>query len=278
MRLSTMVIVALLVAGPVACAAAQRRGEDVAQHESPAGGVHAWTYPESSAWGAACEADPPATSPIKPPPTVQQSPIDFTAFSPPTQPLTVVVTPPATFEAHDQNVVFATSISLTPATDQAATYTTLGFHFHAPNEHVVAGIGRPAIELHIKTLGGSGTAVFAVLYNTDAGVSFADDPTLTAVQSSLESKTPVDLTPSLRRFQSGSFFSYRGSLTTPPCTSGIQWYVLRSPVTVPLAQLTGFTRALAAAGMPNANARLPRQLASPEPRVVLMTPSRLLPK
>ena len=34
----------------------------------------------------------------------------------------------------------------------------------------------------------------------------------------------------LGAFAHRPFFAYRGSLTTPDCTGGVQWYVLRDPV------------------------------------------------
>ena len=37
-----------------------------------------------------------------------------------------------------------------------------------------------------------------------------------------------------------TFYTYSGSLTTPPCTEGVDWYVLRNPLEVSAAQITAF--------------------------------------
>ncbi|HEX8699140.1 MAG TPA: carbonic anhydrase family protein, partial [Myxococcaceae bacterium] len=35
-------------------------------------------------------------------------------------------------------------------------------------------------------------------------------------------------------------FRYQGSLTTPPCTEGIRWYVMRTPIEMSDAQIAAF--------------------------------------
>ena len=37
-----------------------------------------------------------------------------------------------------------------------------------------------------------------------------------------------------------SYFSYSGSLTTPPCSEGVKWFMLRAPVEVSRAQVEKF--------------------------------------
>ena len=36
-------------------------------------------------------------------------------------------------------------------------------------------------------------------------------------------------------------FHYRGSLTTPPCSEGVAWYVRRTPTQLSPAQIAAFT-------------------------------------
>jgi carbonic anhydrase len=41
---------------------------------------------------------------------------------------------------------------------------------------------------------------------------------------------------------SRSFLHYTGSLTAPPCTEGVEWVVLRAPITLSAAQLDAFAK------------------------------------
>jgi len=39
-----------------------------------------------------------------------------------------------------------------------------------------------------------------------------------------------------------SYYTYMGSLTTPPCTEGVTWFVLKSPVDISAEQAAIFGR------------------------------------
>src|ERR1700751_3100633 len=39
-----------------------------------------------------------------------------------------------------------------------------------------------------------------------------------------------------------SYFTYAGSLTTPPCSEGVTWYVLKSHATVSAEQVAEFSK------------------------------------
>jgi carbonic anhydrase len=39
-----------------------------------------------------------------------------------------------------------------------------------------------------------------------------------------------------------SYYKYEGSVTAPPCTEGVTWFVLRTPMTVSTEQIAAFAR------------------------------------
>ena len=39
-----------------------------------------------------------------------------------------------------------------------------------------------------------------------------------------------------------SYYAYEGSLTTPPCSEGVKWIVLKNPMTASQAQIDAFTK------------------------------------
>src|SRR5215475_829088 len=112
-------------------------------------------------------------------------------------------------------------------------YALVQFHFHTPSEHRVKGRGYD-MELHLvhKSAAG-GLAVLGVFMTRGPSSGalapiFAEQPNDLNVHHELEA--PFDPATFLPR--SRAHFRYAGSLTTPPCTEGVEWVVLAEPVSV----------------------------------------------
>ncbi len=112
-------------------------------------------------------------------------------------------------------------------------YELKQFHFHTPSEHRVGGSGYD-MELHLVHASADGAnAVISVFLNRgrDSG---ALAPIFAQLPNELNVRVPLDAPFNPKRFlpKSRGHYRYRGSLTTPPCTEGVQWIVISQPATV----------------------------------------------
>ena len=115
-------------------------------------------------------------------------------------------------------------------------YELAQLHFHTPSEHVVDGVAREA-EIHLVHADAADSlAVLGILVEMGEENAFLN--TLTPYlpgQDSAGTPVTLDLTDLLP--ENLDYFTYDGSLTTPPCDQGLRWIVLKTPVTVSEAQL-----------------------------------------
>ena len=127
-------------------------------------------------------------------------------------------------------------------------YQLRQFHFHDPSEHHLEGKEFP-LEMHLVHADHSGHLLVVALlftrgianeelthilrlgtqfpHSQSAPHSKYDNRALETSDLNLEHLLPDHL----------HHFSYQGSLTTPPCTQGVQWIVMRTPVQLSPSQL-----------------------------------------
>jgi len=119
------------------------------------------------------------------------------------------------------------------------------FHFHAPSENHLFGKAYP-MEAHFVHANQQGElAVLAVMFEPGPENSALKPliASLPAEENNVEAmKQSMDLAalfPATKHY-----YRFSGSLTTPPCTEGVRWLVLKQPVTLSAAQLAVFEHAL----------------------------------
>jgi carbonic anhydrase len=118
------------------------------------------------------------------------------------------------------------------------------FHFHAPSEEAIGG-KRYAMDIHLVHQNTSGQlAVLTVLIEQGK----KDHPLFNQLWGSLPgadetrifdkkpysaaSLLPTDL----------SYWTFMGSLTTPPCSEGVRWLVLKTPIQLSKKQIARFRK------------------------------------
>jgi carbonic anhydrase len=129
-------------------------------------------------------------------------------------------------------------------------YPLVQFHFHTPSEHIVVTEKDRAGkqyggELHFVHQRDDGRlAVLGVFL--DDSKHYAENPILKKIIDNTPRKhdaynqtgAGLSLDPSkLIPMESEHVFTYAGSLTTPPCSEGVSWYVLSEPLKVTPAQI-----------------------------------------
>ncbi len=123
-------------------------------------------------------------------------------------------------------------------------YELQQFHFHAPSEEAISG-KRSALVAHLVHKDADGKlAVVAVLFDVgeeSAALApvFAKLPAAPQTDVRLEGLAfdPAAVLPAKR-----GYFEFEGSLTTPPCTEGVRWLVLRQHATISKAELAAFKK------------------------------------
>lgn len=140
-------------------------------------------------------------------------------------------------------------------------YEVKQFHFHFPSEHAVNG-QHAAGEIHIvhqrrNATGTNGLAVIGILlqeswaldgYNAKerqkeldfmSALGFGKD--LPAEGKEIDVSKDVDLN-AFSHELAGAYFHYHGSLTTPPCSETVHWYVLQRPAVVTAEMIASFKK------------------------------------
>ncbi len=122
------------------------------------------------------------------------------------------------------------------------TSNLLQFHFHTPSENTVKGQFF-AMEAHLVHSDDVGNlSVVGVLFEEGSSNPFIEGlwghmPEKTGVSKSLPEVTVnvTDMLPAKK-----SYYRFNGSLTTPPCSEGVSWMLLKNPVPVSKAQAVKF--------------------------------------
>lgn len=119
------------------------------------------------------------------------------------------------------------------------------FHFHAPSENTIHG-KKFDMEMHLVHKNAEGAlTVVAVMF--DKGAANAELDKLWGImpgqaEQSATLETKLDLNKLLPKNK--TYWRFSGSLTTPPCSEGVTWIVLKNPMTLSAAQLEKFTHTM----------------------------------
>ena len=121
------------------------------------------------------------------------------------------------------------------------TFELKQFHFHSPSENHIKGKSFP-LEAHFVHLDKDGNiAVVAVMFeegkkNEEIAKVWEKMPEKAGEKAELKiADIAAKLIPEKQHY-----YRFNGSLTTPPCTEGVRWFVIEQPLTVSKEQVEKF--------------------------------------
>lgn len=173
---------------------------------------------------------------------LEQSPIDITAADAENLTDLIFNYQPSTLEIVNNGHTIQANVTpgsfLSTNTDR---YELRQFHFHHPSEHTING-DPAAMELHFVHVNQEGEiAVIGVLLAIGEE-NRAYMPVLNSMPTAAGETMLVEASFSMESLmpQSRLYYAYSGSLTTPPCTEGVTWLLLTTPVEISAEQVEQF--------------------------------------
>jgi carbonic anhydrase len=112
-------------------------------------------------------------------------------------------------------------------------YFVRHFEFHHPSEHLVDG--KPhSLELQIYHKSEDEQWLALAIF-LEVGKENSEFNSVIKFLSSKEKEGKIDLSRIVK--ENDQTFFYEGSLTTPPCSEGMKWYVMKTPIQVSKEQM-----------------------------------------
>lgn len=120
-------------------------------------------------------------------------------------------------------------------------FQLLQYHFHAPSEHTLDGKFFP-VEVHFVHKAQNGRLAVIGVFFVEGEANPAFGKMLASIKKGASNtKAGVILNSDLLP-TNFSYYHYLGSLTTPPLSENVEWYVMRNPVELSAAQIKEFQK------------------------------------
>lgn len=183
----------------------------------------------------------------------EQSPIDLTSASETELPAAEINTPSAQeVEVLNQTGVIGAldnghTIQVNAKTGETMTvgdktYALVQFHFHAPSEHTVDGEHFP-MEMHFVHQAEDGALAVVGLLIAEGPENPGIAPLWAQLAAAPGTAATVRIPPEFAEHvfpAPNGVHHYDGSLTTPPCSEDVKWYVRRTPTRLSPEQIAAF--------------------------------------
>lgn len=148
------------------------------------------------------------------------------------------------FSIIDNGHSIAAAVGQGNITVTGKTYELFNIHFHRPSEEMINGKRYDMVAHLVHKSDGGHLAVVAVMMEKGVENRFIQTlwNNLPLEKNVVVSPPGVVIDPSVFLPAVRGYYTYMGSLTTPPCTEGVLWLVLKQPVQVSQEQIDIFSR------------------------------------
>ena len=123
-------------------------------------------------------------------------------------------------------------------------YELTQFHFHHPSEEYIHGKPYDMVAHFMHESGDGKVAAVAVLLKAGGANSTVDQlwehmPKTPGKEEVIEG---IEVNPAGLLPRDISYYTYMGSVTAPPCTEGLTWFVLKTPVDISAEEISAFAK------------------------------------
>lgn len=123
-------------------------------------------------------------------------------------------------------------------------YKLKQIHLHTPSEHTINGEQKP-MEIHFVHISSSHRAVVIALFAEEGEENEYFKPIIKYLPKNKndfdifyhKNLSPKNLVPEKKEY-----YKYTGSLTSPPCTEGVSWFLIKEPITLSGEQIDAINK------------------------------------
>ncbi|EJR91035.1 hypothetical protein IKE_05710 [Bacillus cereus VD196] len=113
------------------------------------------------------------------------------------------------------------------------------FHFHAPSEHKLDSKQYP-IEAHFVNKAQNGRLAVISVFFREGSENQGFQKVIDSIKKGDKNTAVGEINIAAMLPTNKSYYHYLGSLTTPPLSENVEWYVMRNPVEVSKVQIETF--------------------------------------
>jgi carbonic anhydrase len=221
-------------------------------HEAPSASAGADAHAGEAHWSYDGATGPQAWGSMKPDFNVcaigkRQSPINIeesATLRGPAEPITFNYTPSDGTVVNNGHTIQVDVLGDNSITVRGTSYKLLQFHFHHPSEERVNYKGFSMVAHLVHKSAEGQLAVVAVLLEPGAVNTLINKVwTYMPLDSGDRVRMPTSLLEMTELLPTDQrYYQFMGSLTTPPCSEGVLWMVLKTPMTVSREQIRLFAQ------------------------------------